>query len=171
MIERFSEAMGMALVDNKFSHLCENTSVRTQFHWKFHFTLRQTWLVGKFLLQSIKTFLTHELGQYSKSGSRFFSSEPVAASRDCCWLAEDPQLRLENSSRTHVLHAFVGMQTFPEGVCGIHEVMLFTLNPCDAPLWPSDPPMWSDLPKTPKRQDILRRSELVKKWCCCSIFG
>ena len=78
-------------------------------------------------------------------------------------LPEDPQLRLENSSRTHVRHAFVGMRTFPEGVCGIHERMRFTLNPCDAPHRPSDPPMWSDLPKTPKRQDTLRRSELVKK--------
>ena len=76
---------------------------------------------------------------------------------------EDPQLRLENSSRTHVRHAFVGMRTFPEGVCGIHERMRFTLNPCDAPHRPSDPPMWSDLPKTPKSLDTLRRSELVKK--------
>ena len=92
---------------------------------------------------------------------------------DCVWVREhhklhhltpeDPQLRLENSSRTHVRHAFVGMRTFPEGVCGIHERMRFTLNPCDAPHRPSDPPMWSDLPKTPKRLDTLRRSELVKK--------
>ena len=34
-------------------------------------------------LQSIKTFLTVELSQYSKSGSTFSSSEPVVASRDC----------------------------------------------------------------------------------------
>ena len=34
-------------------------------------------------LQSIKIFLTLELSQYSKSGSTFSSSEPVAASSDC----------------------------------------------------------------------------------------
>ena len=91
------------------------------------------------------------------------SSSAAAQAQPTAACAEDPQLRLENSSRTHVLHPFVGMRTFPEGVYGIHEVMRFTLNQCNAPLWPSDPPMWSDLPKTPKRQDTLRRSELVKK--------
>ena len=34
-------------------------------------------------LQSIETFLTVKLSQYSKSGSTVFSSEPVAASSDC----------------------------------------------------------------------------------------
>ena len=34
-------------------------------------------------LQSIKTFLTVELSHYSKSGSTFSSSEPVAARSDC----------------------------------------------------------------------------------------
>ena len=40
-----------------------------------------------------------------------------------------------------MLHAFVCMRTFPEGVGGIYEVMLFTLRPCDAylsALRPSD---------------------------------
>ena len=32
------------------------------------------------------THLTLKLSQYSKSGSRFFSSKPMAASRDCSWL-------------------------------------------------------------------------------------
>ena len=36
-----------------------------------------------------------------------------------------------------MLHAFVCMRTFPEGVGGIYEVMRFTLRPCDA-LRPSD---------------------------------
>ena len=39
-------------------------------------------------LQSIKTYLTLELrlSQYLKSGNMFSSSEPVAASSDCCRL-------------------------------------------------------------------------------------
>ena len=37
-------------------------------------------------LQSIKTFLTVELSQYSKSGNTVSSSEPVTASSDCCRL-------------------------------------------------------------------------------------
>ena len=37
--------------------------------------------------------------------------------------AEEPQLRLGNSDRTHVRHAFVPIRTFPGGVIGIHEVM------------------------------------------------
>ena len=36
--------------------------------------------------QSMKTFLTLQLSQYHKSGSTFMSSEPVAASSDCCLL-------------------------------------------------------------------------------------
>ena len=40
-------------------------------------------IVAAWYLQSIKTFLTVELSQYSKSGSTFSSSEPVVASRDC----------------------------------------------------------------------------------------
>ena len=38
-------------------------------------------------LQSIKTFLTVELSQYSKSGSTFSSSEPVAVSSNCSRIA------------------------------------------------------------------------------------
>ena len=56
---------------------------------------------------------------------------------------EDPQLWLGNSDRTHVRHAFVPLRTFPGGVSGIHEVMLFTLLPCDAALTPSYPPIES----------------------------
>ena len=37
-------------------------------------------------LQSIKTLLTLELSQYCKSGSKFSSSEQVAASSDCSQL-------------------------------------------------------------------------------------
>ena len=37
-------------------------------------------------LQSNKTFLTLELGQYRKSSSNVFSTETVAASSDCCKL-------------------------------------------------------------------------------------
>ena len=51
--------------------------------------------------------------------------------------AEGPQLRLGNSSWTHVLHALVRMRTFPEGISGIHEVMRFNLRPGFA-LRPSD---------------------------------
>ena len=58
-------------------------------------------------------------------------------------LPEDPQLRLGNSSRTHVLHAFVCMWTFPEGVGGIYEVMLFTLRPCDDYLCPPTQCGWT----------------------------
>ena len=55
-----------------------------RFHRKFHITYKKKWLVAALYLQSIKTFLTLELSQYLKSGSMFSSSEPVAASSDCC---------------------------------------------------------------------------------------
>ena len=73
MIERFSEAMGVALVGNNFSPIL----------WKFHFTWKKKWLVTARNLQSIKTLLALELSQYRKSGSMFSSSEPVAARSDC----------------------------------------------------------------------------------------
>ena len=46
-------------------------------------------VVTAWYLQSIKTFLTVKLSQYSKSGSTFSSSEQVAASSD--WLRPAPQ--------------------------------------------------------------------------------
>ena len=54
------------------------------------------------------------------------------------------------------------MRTFPGGVSGIHEVMRFTLLPCDA-LRPSDR-VRCDEPSEPSEGtgDVLRRSELVK---------
>ena len=73
MIERFSEAMGAALVGNNFSPIL----------WNFHFTWKKKWLVAARNLQSIKTLLALELSQYRKSGSMFSSSEPVAARSDC----------------------------------------------------------------------------------------
>ena len=76
MIERFSEAMGAALVGNNFSQIL----------WKFHFKWKKKWLVAARNVQSIKTLLTLELSQYRKSGSMFSSSEPVAALSDCCRL-------------------------------------------------------------------------------------
>ena len=44
----------------------------------FHMKKKAAWN-----LQSINTFLTLEPSQYSKSGSMFSSSEPVAARSDC----------------------------------------------------------------------------------------
>ena len=44
---------------------------------------KQKRLVAALYLQSIKTLLTLELRQYSKSGSMFSSCVPVAASSDC----------------------------------------------------------------------------------------
>ena len=73
MIERFSKAMGAALVGNNFSPIL----------WKFYFTWKKKWLVAAQDLQSIKTLLTLELSQYRKSGSMFTSSEPVTALSDC----------------------------------------------------------------------------------------
>ena len=49
------------------------------FYRKFHFTWEKKWLVTARNLQSIKTFVTLGLSQYSKSGSTFPSSELVAA--------------------------------------------------------------------------------------------
>ena len=49
---------------------------------KFHFRWQKKWLVAARNLQSIKTSLTLELSQYSKSGSMFFSSEPTATTAD-----------------------------------------------------------------------------------------
>ena len=39
--------------------------------------------------------------------------------------SEDPQLRLGNWDRTHVLHGLVPMQTYPGVVSGIHKVMIY----------------------------------------------
>ena len=77
MIERFSEAMGAAVVGNNISQIL----------WKFHFTWKKMWLVAAWNLQSIKTLLALDSSQYRKSGSMFSSTEPVAASSDCCWLS------------------------------------------------------------------------------------
>ena len=76
MIESLSEAIGAALVGNNFSPI----------PWKFHSTWKKKWLVTAQNLQSIKTLFALELNQCRKSGSTFSSSEPVAASSDCCWL-------------------------------------------------------------------------------------
>ena len=67
MIARLSKVMGAALVGNNF------WPIPLEFHN----------VVTAQYLQSIKTFLTVELSQYRKSGSTFFSSEPVAARSDC----------------------------------------------------------------------------------------
>ena len=64
MIERLNEEMRPALVCNKFSR---TTS-------KFHFKLQKYLLFTTPYLHTIKTFLTLERSQYSKSGSTFFSS-------------------------------------------------------------------------------------------------
>ena len=58
---------------------------------KISFHMKKKWLVAglaALYLQSIKTvtLLTLELSQYSKSGSMFSSSKPVAASSKCSWL-------------------------------------------------------------------------------------
>ena len=76
MIERLSEAVGTAVVSNKFSAI----PLKISFHMK---TKR---LVTAQNLQSIKNFLTFELSQYRKSGSTFSSSEQFAAHCDCCRL-------------------------------------------------------------------------------------
>ena len=52
------------------------------------------WLIAAQYLQSIKTFFALELSQYSKSGSIFSSSEPVAASSDCSQLGNTLRLCL-----------------------------------------------------------------------------
>ena len=62
--------MGAALVGNNFSPI----PLKIPFH------IKKKWLVAARYLQSIKTFLTVEVSQYSKSGSTFSSSEPVAQS-------------------------------------------------------------------------------------------
>ena len=49
---------------------------------KFSFHMKKKIVRARYL-QSIKTFLTLELSQYRKSGSKFSSSEPVAARCDC----------------------------------------------------------------------------------------
>ena len=69
MIARLSEAMGAALVGNNFWPIPS----------EFHFPMKKEYVVSARYLQSIKTFFTVELSQYSKSGSTFSSSEPVAA--------------------------------------------------------------------------------------------
>ena len=74
MIERFSEAMGDALVGNNF----------LQILWKFHFTRDST--SDSSLPEICKALKSLEMSQYCKSGSMFSSSEPIAASSDCCWL-------------------------------------------------------------------------------------
>ena len=62
MIERLSEAMGAALVCSNFS------PIPALFHRNFHFPWKKPFW-----------FLTVELSRYCKSGSKFSSSEPVAA--------------------------------------------------------------------------------------------
>ena len=62
MIERFSGAMGEALVGNNFVPIPSKIS----FHMK-----KKRWLVAARNLQSIKTLLALELSQCSKSGSMF----------------------------------------------------------------------------------------------------
>ena len=78
MIERFSEAMGAALVSNNF----------LQILWKFHFTWKQKRLVAARNLQSIKTLLALKVSQYRKSGSimMFSLSKPVAAPATAAYL-------------------------------------------------------------------------------------
>ena len=76
MIERLSKVMGAALICNNFSPIPS----------KFHSHKKKKWLVAAQNLQSIKTFLTLDLSQYSKSGSMFSSSKPVAAHSDCSQL-------------------------------------------------------------------------------------
>ena len=76
MIARLSEAMGAALVGNNCSPI----------PWKFHFQIPMKENLSSrpdIYTLVIKTFLTVELSQYRKSGSTFFSSEPVAARSDC----------------------------------------------------------------------------------------
>ena len=65
--------MGAALVGNNFLLIPS----------KFSFHMKKKRLVAARNLQSIKTLLALELSQYHKSGSMFFSSEPVAASSNC----------------------------------------------------------------------------------------
>ena len=78
MIERFSKAMGVLWFANNFSPIPS----------KFSFHMKKKWLFAAQNLQSIKTLLTLELSQYSKSGSIFSSSEPVAAISDCRQLGQ-----------------------------------------------------------------------------------
>ena len=80
MIERFSKAMGAALVGNNFSPIL----------WNFISHEKKKWLVVARNLQSIKTFLALELSQYRKS--MVSSSEPVAARSDCRRLGNAPCL-------------------------------------------------------------------------------
>ena len=61
--------MGAALVGNNFWPIPS----------EFHFPMKKEYVVSARYLQSIKTFFTVKLSQYSKSGSTFSSSEPVAA--------------------------------------------------------------------------------------------
>ena len=69
MIARLSKTICAALVRNNF--------------WliplKSHFPMKKNYVVTAWYLQSITTFLSVKLSQYSKSGSTFSSSEPVAA--------------------------------------------------------------------------------------------
>ena len=73
MIKKSSEAMGAALVNNNFSPIPQ----------KLLFHIKKKILVVAQYLQSITTFLTLELSQYSKSGSMFSSSETIVASSNC----------------------------------------------------------------------------------------
>ena len=73
MIERFSEAMGAALVGNNFSQIL----------WKFHFTWKKKVTRRGPKFTKYKTLFSLELSQYRKSGSMFSSSEPFAARSDC----------------------------------------------------------------------------------------
>ena len=71
MIERLSKEMGTALVSNREQLLANSIK-------NFISDKKTKWLVAALNLQSIETFLTLELSQYSKSGSMFSSSKPVA---------------------------------------------------------------------------------------------
>ena len=88
MIARLSEALGAALVSNNL----------LLFPSKISFHMKKKWLVAALHLQSILTFSTVDLSQYSNSGSMFSSSEPVTASTTAadletpcvCALPSDP---------------------------------------------------------------------------------
>ena len=80
MFARLSEAMGAALVGNNFQPIPMDIP----------FPKKKNSVVTARYLQSIKTLLTLELSQYSKSNSTFSSSEPVAARSDCRRLGNSP---------------------------------------------------------------------------------
>ena len=80
MIERLSEGMG-----GVGRSLCLQQPLANSIEISFHMNKKSdSSLPEIYQLQSIKTLLTLELSKYRKSGSMFSSTEPVAASSDCC---------------------------------------------------------------------------------------